>query len=275
MKYKVIADSSCEMPQDYEWFQAVPFGLEVNGENYLDDESMDVPMLLKKIAKSPTCPKSSCPSPQDYLDAFKTEAEHIYIVTISQHLSGSFNSALLAKSMYEEEHQDKKIAVIDSLSASGGESQIALLAMELEEQGKSFEEIEKELIDYRDQMHTYFVLDNLETLRKNGRLSTTKAVVANTLNIKPVMRAEVGTIVQAAQTMGIKKALTKMVDIIEKNVVEPAKKRVVITHCNNLERAEIVKKLLMEKVGFENILIMHTRGLSSLYANEGGVIVSY
>ena len=275
MKYKVIADSSCEMPQDYEWFQPIPFGLEVNGENFLDDENMDVPMLLEKIAKSPTCPKSSCPSPQDYLDAFKTEAEHIYIVTISQHLSGSFNSAMLAKSMYEEEHNDKKIAVVDSLSASGGESQIALLAMELEEQGKSFEEIENELIAFRDQMHTYFVLDNLETLRKNGRLSTTKAIVANTLHIKPVLRAEVGTIVQAAQTMGIKKALTKMVDIIGKNVVEPAKKRVIITHCNNLERAEIVKKLLMEKVGFENILIMHTRGLSSLYANEGGVIVSY
>ena len=203
------------------------------------------------------------------------DAEHIYIVTISGQLSGCYNSAVLAKNMYEEQFSDKKIAVIDSLSASVGETQIALLAMELEEAGKSFEEIEAQLNQFRDDMETTFVLDNIETLRKNGRLSRVKALVATSLNIKPVLEAENGTIVQIGQGIGMKKALTKLVDVIIKKGGDLSAKRIIISHCNNLKRAEDVKKMLQAKVDVPNIQIQAMRGLSSLYANDGGIIVTY
>ncbi|MDD6202087.1 MAG: DegV family protein, partial [Lachnospiraceae bacterium] len=170
---------------------------------------------------------------------------------------------------------DKKIFVIDSESASCGESQIALRAMELEEQGKSFEEITKELEEYRDAMKTYFVLDNIETLRKNGRMSGVKALVATTLNIKPVLASDKGSIVQAGQAIGIKKALMKMIEIIVKEAQNIKDKRIMITHCNNPQKAEWVKNALAEKTGSDNIVIMPTSGLSSLYANDGGIIVTY
>ena len=177
--------------------------------------------------------------------------------------------------MFSEKNPDKKIVVIDSQSASCGETQIALLARDLEEAGKSFEEISEALIEYRDRMQTSFVLDNIETLRKNGRLSRVKALVATSLNIKPVLGADKGTIVQIGQGIGIKKALSKLVDVIIKNGGDLEKKRIIITHCNNLKRAEDVKKMIQEKVNVPNIMIMATRGLSSLYANDGGVIVTY
>ncbi|MDD6202653.1 MAG: DegV family protein, partial [Lachnospiraceae bacterium] len=153
MEYKIVADSSCELPEEFakdKRFERIAFGLEVGGQHLVDNEQLDIVNLLTMIAQSPTCPKSSCPSPQAFLDSFETEAERIYVVTISSKLSGSYNSAVLAKNMYEEKNSDKKIFVIDSESASCGESQIALRAMELEEQGKSFEEITKELEEYRD-----------------------------------------------------------------------------------------------------------------------------
>lgn len=278
MEYKIVADSSCELPEEFakdKRFERIAFGLEVGGQHLVDNEQLDIVNLLTMIAQSPTCPKSSCPSPQAFLDSFETEAERIYVVTISSKLSGSYNSAVLAKNMYEEKHSDKKIFVIDSESASCGESQIALRAMELEEQGKSFEEITKELEEYRDAMKTYFVLDNIETLRKNGRMSGVKALVATTLNIKPVLAGDKGSIVQAGQAIGIKKALMKMIEIVVKEAQNIKDKRIMITHCNNLQKAEWVKNALAEKTGSDNIVIMPTSGLSSLYANDGGIIVTY
>lgn len=202
------------------------------------------------------------------------EAEHIYAVTLSSPLSGSFNSAELGRKLYFEKYGKKQIHVVDSRSASGGETQIALKIRDLEEKGLSFQEIVKQIEAFRDELQTYFVLDNLETLRKNGRLSGVKAFVASTLSIKPVMGADRGEIIQRSQTIGIKKALSKMAELAAAEVKNPEKKRLIITHCNAPERAEQVKKMILEKVTFQECIIMDTRGVSSMYANDGGVIVT-
>ena len=278
MNYKIVLDSCGEIPENLkqdERFQSVPLGLEVGDYHIIDDENFNQAEFLMKVAQSPLCPKSSCPSPELFMEAYhKGEAEHVYVVTLSSHLSGSHNSAELGKQLYLEKYGDKKIAVIDSESASCGETQIALKAMELEEAGLGFEEIVSALSAYRDEMKTYFVLDNLETLRKNGRLTGVKALVASTLSIKPVMGATGGKIIQLGQAIGIKKALQKMVDMIVKNCSRPQEKRLMIAHCNCLERAQYVQKLLEEKTSFQEIRIMDTAGVSSMYANDGGIIVT-
>lgn len=276
MRYKIIMDSCGEIPQEYrndERFASVPLGLEVGDYCILDDESFDQAEFLQKVAAYPKCPKSSCPSPERYMDAFASDAERIYVITLTAQLSGSHNSACLAKNLYLENHGEKQIHVVDSKSASCGETQIALKIMELEEQGLPFEEIVEQIENFRDNMETFFVLDNLETLRKNGRLTGVKAVVASTLNIKPVMAADEGTIVQKGQCIGIKKALGKLADMAA-GVPDAGKRRLMITHCNAPERAELVKKLAMAKAEFAECIIMDTRGVSSMYANDGGVIVT-
>lgn len=277
MKYKIVVDSCCELPGEYlsdERFERVPLGIEVGDYHILDDETFDQAEFLKRVAAYPKCPKSSCPSPERFMEAYRTEAEHVFAVTLSSKLSGSHNSAELGKRLYLEHYGEKKIHVVDSESASGGEAQIALKLMELEEEGLSFEEIVEKIEAFRDEMNTYFVLDNLETLRKNGRLSSVKAVVASTLNIKPVMGADKGTIYQRGQGIGMKKALAKMADMIAGELMDAAKKRIIITHCNALERAQTVKRLLESKVSVREILVMDTAGISSMYANDGGVIVA-
>jgi len=278
MKYKMILDSCGEIPENFktdERFQNVPLGLDVGDYHILDDENFNQAEFIEKVAQSPVCPKSSCPSPELFMEAYhKGEAEHVYCVTLSSHLSGSYNSAELGKQLFNEKYENVKVAVIDSLSASCGETQIALKAMEFEEAGFGFEEIVAKLEEYRDGMKTYFVLNNLETLRKNGRLTGVKALVASTLSIKPVMGAKSGKILQHGQAIGIKKALQKMVDLIIKECINTEKKRLMITHCNCFERAQYVQKLLEEKVTFLEIKIMDTAGVSSMYANDGGIIVT-
>ncbi len=277
MGYKIILDSCGELPEEFQndsRFERVPLRLEVGDYHILDDENFNQKEFLQKVAEYPKCPGSSCPSPERYMEACRTEAEHVYIVTLSSHLSGSYNSAELGRKLYREKHGEKQICIVDSQSASGGQTQIGLLAMELEEAGVPFEEIEKRLNAYRDEMKTYFVLDNLETLRKNGRLSEVKSMVAQTLNIKPVMSAKGGIIIQKSQAIGMKKALMKIRDYMLKEVAELNERRIVITHCNCPDRAEYLKGLLKEKARLKEVVIMDTAGVSSMYANDGGIIVT-
>lgn len=277
MSYKIVVDSCCELPKEYlndPRFQIVPLGLEVGDYQIMDDENFDQAVFLQKVAECPKCPKSSCPSPESYMNACYTDAEHVYVITLSSHLSGSYNSAMLGKNLYEEKYGEKQIHVIDSESASCGEAQIALKLVELEEQGLSFEHIVEEIEKFRSDVHTYFVLDNLETLHKNGRLTTIKALVASTLNIKPIMAGDKGVIVQKGQSVGMKKALGKLADMIVAEVKHPEDRRLMITHCNAPGRAELLKKLVLAKTEFKDCMILDTRGISSMYANDGGIIVT-
>ncbi len=278
MRYKIVVDSCCELPQDLKQddrFEIVPLTLMV-GDAYEkeDDENFNQREFLDAVASCPECPKSACPSPERYMDAYKTEAEHVYAVTLSSKLSGSYNSALLGRNLYHEKYGKKDILVVDSKSASCGETQIAYKIVELEEQGLPFDEITARIGEFVKGMNTYFVLENLDTLRKNGRLSGVKAFVASTLNIKPVMGADDGSIIQLGQGIGMKKALAKMADTAVEQAADPEKKRLMITHCNNLKAAECVQKHIEEKLKFMETLILDTAGVSSMYANEGGVILT-
>lgn len=273
-----MVDSCCELPDPYKndpRFERVPLTLEVGDYRILDDETFNQQEFLQKVAAYPKCPKSACPSPERYKNAYETDAEHVYCVTLSSHLSGSYGSAVLGKNLYEEEFGTKDIYVCDSESASIGETQLAMKIMEWEEEGTmTFAQIVKKLEDFRNAMETYFVLDNLDTLRKNGRLSSVKAIIASTLNIKPVMGAIKGVIVQKGQTVGIKKALVKMADIIVSEGKNLESKVLYISHCNCPSRAALVKELLLARAKFKDVKILDTAGVSTMYANDGGVIVA-
>lgn len=278
MGYKIVVDSCCELPQELredERFEIVPLTLIV-GDQYEkeDDKDFDQREFLDAVAACPECPKSACPSPERYQKAYGTTAERVYVVTLSSKLSGSHNSAVLGKEMYHEKYGEKDIYVIDSRSASCGETQIVYRLMELEEQGLPFSEITGQIEQFVREMNTYFVLENLDTLRKNGRLSGVKALVASTLNIKPVMGACDGSIIQLGQGIGMKKALAKMADTAVEEAAEPERKRLMITHCSNPKAAECVRRQIEEKLHFKEVLVLDTAGVSSMYANEGGVIVT-
>lgn len=278
MSYRIVVDSCCDLPDLYKkdsHFLSVPLTLEVGDDIIIDDESFDQPDFLAKVAAYPKSPKSSCPSPAAYAEAYECEADRIYVVTLSSKLSGSYNSALVGKEMYLDDNDFKPIYVCDSESASVGETQIAMKIMEYEEQdGMTFAQIVSKIEDFRNRQHTYFVLDNLDTLRKNGRLSGVKALIASTLSIKPVMAGDCGSIVQKAQAVGIKKGLLRMIDTLIKEVPAIPEKTLYISHCNNPERAEFVRAALLERCNPKSITVLNTGGISSMYANDGGIIVT-
>lgn len=278
MSFHIVADSCCELTADMkkrENIEIAPLTLEVGGESILDDETFDQKYFLKRVAECPECPKSACPSPDYFRKSFLNGAERCYAVTLSAQLSGSYNSAVLGANLAQEENEDLKIHVFNSRSASIGETLIVKKIVECEEAGMSFERVVETVELYISTQNTYFVLENLETLRKNGRLSKTKALVASALKIKPVMGAtSEGDIVQLDQARGINKALMKMVDAIVNDAQHVENKTLAISHCNCPERAEMVKEALLERLAVQDVFVLDTQGVSSMYANDGGIIIA-
>ena len=277
MSYRIIVDSCGELTDEMKksgMYKSAPLSMEVNGTHVADDNTFDQARFLRLVAESPHCPRSSCPSPEEYMSLYDCGADRVYVVTLSSELSGSYNSAELGRKLFEEEHSDKKIYVFNSRSASVGETLIAMKIRECEEHGMDFEEVKECVESYIKGQNTYFVLENLDTLRKNGRLTGIKSLVASALNIKPVMGSTpAGTICQLGQARGIKRALDKMTDHIVQNAESPEEKVLGIAHCNCPERAEKVREILLGKLKVKSSFIVNTAGISTMYANDGGIIV--
>lgn len=278
MSYKIIVDSCGELTEELKHdghFLSVPLELDVDDYHVVDDESFCQLEFLQKVKESPNCPKSACPSPQRYYDAYSGDAQRIYVVTLSEKLSGSYGSACTAKQMFETDFPDKQVYVFNSCSASVGETLIGMKIQELEQAGHPFDEVVKLTEQYISSQQTFFVLETLETLRKNGRLSNLKAFVANVLNIKPVMGSTSdGQICQLAQAQGMNKALERMVSEISKRTKNCGERILAISHCNCPKRAVKVKEQIEKIMSFEKIIILETAGVSSMYANDGGIIIA-
>ena len=283
MTYKIIGDSCLDLTDALKKdsrFATVPLTLQVDDTMVIDDDTFDQKAFLALVKASENCPKSACPSPDAFKQAMECEEDDVYIITLSSHLSGSYNSAALAKQLYEEEMKEKgitsskKIEVLDSESASAGQLEQALYIRDLCEQGLNFEEVVEKLRKFRDEMHTYFVLESLDTLRKNGRLSGLQAFFATALNIKPVMGADHGVIIKLDQARGINKGLQRMCDIAIKEAGDTTGKRAVVCHVNNPERGEYVKQELAKRASFKEIVVTNAAGVATVYANDGGIVLA-
>ena len=277
MGYKIIGDSCTDITEEMKKegiVSHVPLTLSIQGEEFVDDETFNQKLFIEKMKASPECPKSACPSPERYRQEFEGQ-EECYVITLSSRLSGSYNSAMVAKEMYLEDHPEAKIEIVDSRSASAGQALLAMKIREFKENGMSFEEVKEKITEFRDNMETRFVLESLDNLHKNGRLSKMTYTICNVLNIRPVMRADDGEIIKIDQVRGHNKALIRMTEHIAEDPKSALKETLVIAHCNNKERAELVKKEILKRVPFKECVIVNTAGVATLYANDGGIIVSY
>lgn len=277
MSYRIVVDSCGEFTRQMEedpHFVRASLHIYVDEYEFIDDESFDRLDFLKKMKASPNCPKSSCPSPEVFREAYDCGADHVYAVTLSGALSGSYNSAVLGANMYLEDHPDAKIHVFNSKSASIGETRIAQMIQHYEEEGLPFEEVVEKAEAFLKDMRTYFVLESLDNLRKNGRLSAVKALVASALNIKPYMGENgEGEIIQLGQARGMQKSLKKMLDTMAERVEHPEEKVLALSHCNNPERAQFVKEEILKRIQPKEILILESSGITSLYADDGGIVL--
>lgn len=271
----IVADSCCDLTEELKNeldIELVPLTLQLDDIDYVDNENLNIDDYLEKMRMA-TSIKTAAPSPKLFMDKFEL-AKEIFCITLSSKLSATYSNACLAKTMILEKSK-KLIHVFDSKSAAAGETLIAIKIQECINKKMSFEDIVNTVADYISEMKIFFVLESLDNLIKNGRISKFKAMVASALSIKPIMCGVDGEIDVYKKVRGLKKAYSELVDLISENCINIEEKILVITHCNCIDRAKEIKTKIMEKYNFKDILIVQAKGLSSTYENEGGIIISY
>ena len=275
MTFKIVSDSSADIHQlSSVDFASVPLKIITDANEYVDNSSLDVVGMLTDFKSYKGKSHTSCPSTGEYLEAFG-DAENIFVVTISSNLSGSFNAANVAAKTYLADHPDRKVHIVDSLS-TGAESFLMierLRALILE--GKSFEEIKSDIIDYSTN-HTrlIFALESMRNLANNGRVSPVVAKMAELFGIRAVGRASTeGTLEMICKSRGPVNAAK---DIVANMIGDGYKGgRVKIHHANNLPAAELVKANIRAKYPEATVDIAMTGGLCSFYAEQGGLLVGF
>ena len=278
----ILADSCCDLsPELLKKTQArvAPLTITIDDTHYVDDGTVDIPPYLAAMKASKNPVRSACPSPDLYAEDIKAADDDCFIITLSSKLSGSHNAAVLGVQLAEEDMPEKKVHVFDSESASAAETYLALMIHDLIAAGKSFEQIVETVEEKIRSMHTLFVLDSLDNLVKNGRISKTVALLANVLSIRLLMSDDGhGAIKNISKARGIKGALTQMVETCRKHTegLATASQRLVISYCNCPERARQVRDMIREKCpAIGEIVMTPTSALSSMYANDGGVVIAY
>lgn len=278
----ILADSCCDLsPELLKKTQAkiAPLTITIDDTHYVDDGTVDIPPYLAAMKASKNPVRSACPSPDLYAEDIRATEGDCFIVTLSAKLSGSHNAASLGVQLAQEDMPEKKVHVFDSESASAGETYIALMIHDLIAAGKSFEQIVELVEEKLRSMHTLFVLDSLDNLVKNGRISRTVALLANVLSIRLLMSDDGhGAIKNISKARGIKGALGQMVETCRKHTegLAAASQRLVISYCNCPERARQVRDMIREKCpAIGEIILTPTSALSSMYANDGGIVIAY
>ena len=278
----ILADSCCDLsPELLKKTQAkiAPLTITIDDTHYVDDGTVDIPPYLAAMKASKNPVRSACPSPDLYAEDIRATEGDCFIVTLSAKLSGSHNAASLGVQLAQEDMPEKKVHVFDSESASAGDTYIALMIHDLIAAGKSFEQIVELVEEKIRSMHTLFVLDSLDNLVKNGRISRTVALLANVLSIRLLMSDDGhGAIKNISKARGIKGALGQMVETCRKHTegLAAASQRLVISYCNCPERARQVRDMIREKCpAIGEIIMTPTSALSSMYANDGGIVIAY
>ena len=278
----ILADSCCDLsPELLKKTQAkiAPLTITIDDTHYVDDGTVDIPPYLAAMKASKNPVRSACPSPDLYAEDIRATEGDCFIVTLSAKLSGSHNAASLGVQLAQEDMPEKKVHVFDSESARAGETYLALMIHDLIAAGKSFEQIVELVEEKIRSMHTLFVLDSLDNLVKNGRISRTVALLANVLSIRLLMSDDGhGAIKNISKARGIKGALGQMVETCRKHTegLAAASQRLVISYCTCPERARQVRDMIREKCpAIGDIIMTPTSALSSMYANDGGIVIAY
>lgn len=271
--FRIVADSASDVFHlkgvDY---ASVPLKIITNENEFVDNKALDVEHMIKYLSEYKGRSSTACPAPMEWYEAFG-DSKYVFCVTLTSKLSGSYNAACLAKTDYEENYPDRKVFVIDSLSAGPEERLIIEKLQELITAEKTFEEISEEITNYTKRTSLYFVLESLTNFANNGRVDPSVAKIASMLGIRIVGKANEGELKPLVKCCGEKKALSAIIERIENTGYKGGKVR--IAYCMNEDAARKIAVELRKKYENSDIKIYHTAGLCSFYAEKGGLLVGF
>jgi DegV family protein with EDD domain len=269
---KFVADSSCDMAVfpgvD---FTAVPLTISTDEREFIDGEALDVDAMLTYLENYKGRSYTACPSSDAWLQAFGS-AKEIFVITITSGLSGTYNSANVAKDMYLHDHPDAKIYVIDSLSTGPGMRLILEKLVEMDKNGVPFEEMCTRIEEYKDGNHLYFGLQSISNLAKNGRVNKLLASAVGMLGISILGTAsKEGTIESVGKSRGDRRLVKDTLKAMKSVGYHGGKVR--INNVVNPSISEALKQAVLSEFPDADVICYPSYGLTGFYAERNGFIL--
>lgn len=275
-KIKIVTDSSCdlnnEIAEQYN-IEIVPLNIAFGDNIYADGEIENIE-FYKMMADSPVLPKTSCPSPERFMRSYEGEEEEILVITLASKLSGTYSTAVLAKSMFEEEYPNKKVAVIDTETGSIGQGLLIVKAAQLAEEGKGLDEIVSIIESLKKDIVFYGSLETLENAIKGGRINPIAGKLINALNFKVIVKIGNGEVKPCDKARGDNNSLKKVVENVSSSIKKGEVKSLAIAHANCLDKALKVKEMMLKNHNFKSIMISEVGAVMGTYASKGAVLIS-
>lgn len=275
-KIKIVTDSSCdlnnEIAEKYN-IEIVPLNIAFGDDIYADGE-IEKAEFYKMMADSPVLPKTSCPSPERFMRSYEGEEEEILVITLASKLSGTYSTAVLAKSMFEEEYPNKKVAVIDTETGSIGQGLLIVKAAQLAEEGKGLDEIVSIIESLKKDIVFYGSLETLENAIKGGRINPIAGKLINALNFKVIVKIGNGEVKPCDKARGDNNSLKKVVENVCSSIKKGEVKSLAIAHANCLDKALKVKEMMLKNHNFKSIMISEVGAVMGTYASKGAVLIS-
>ena len=279
MAWMIVSDTSCDIREltplsPGVQFALVPFKIRIGEREYVDLPTLNVPQMIQAMTDYNGASSSACPSPEEWAERF-LQGDQVIAMTISSNLSGSYNAAVAAREMVLEEHPEKKIFILDTLSCAGALASAAALANRMIGEGAGFEGICRALTEFNNEGHILFALASFDNLAKNGRVSKVVGFIAGRLNMRVLgKRTADGKIDFFFKTRGEPRVLARILEQMDHDGYDGTRP-VLISHCSNDNAATLLTHGIRAKWPDAEIQVVPCGGLCSFYAQEQGIIITY
>ncbi|MDU3722347.1 DegV family protein [Clostridium celatum] len=277
MGIKILTDSACDLTREYienNNIGLLSLILNLNGELIKDDlgQTLSYKDFYNKMREGAT-PTTSQINAHEFEEEFTKHIKNgdsIIYISISSSLSGTFNSANIAKNILLEEYPDANILLVDSLSVSVGQGFLVSKACEMRDEGKSVEEIVNWLEENKRKVVHSIIIDDLNHLKRGGRISGATATIGGLLNIKPTLYIDdEGKLVQGEKIKGKKKALRFLANEVKEKAINTKNETLYICHGDCLEEAETLRDIILEEQEFKNVVVNYVGNVVGAHAGPG------
>ncbi|TFB22046.1 DegV family protein [Filobacillus milosensis] len=280
MNVQIVIDSASDLPKDIqEQYQidSVPLLVHLDGEDYLDGESIE-PKTVYNAMRAGKSPKTAQATPESFYKIFKKHVEQnraVIYMAFSSELSGTYQSAIIAKEQIAEDYPDADLYCIDTKAASLGCGLIAYHAAELANRGGDVQDILDMTNHYVNNIEHIFTVDDLEYLHRGGRVSRTQAFVGSLLKIKPLLHVEDGKLIPLEKIRGAKKVLRRMVDLMNERGENLNEQTIAITHGDDEENANKLKELIQEEINPKQVIVSPIGSAIGAHAGPGTIALFF
>lgn len=273
---KLITDSSCDLPIDIiHKYNINLIGLNVcfGEESFVDRVEIDNDTFYKRMNEEKQLPKTSCPSPDRFVEAYEGEEENVLVLTLASKLSGTYSTAVLAKDIFLNDVGNKNIEVIDTASGSIGAGLLVIKAAKMIQEGKSFSEIVSEIERLKEELVFYGTLETLENAIKGGRINPIAGKIINSLNFKVIVHIAEGAVKPVDKARGEINSIKKVLDKVGDKISDTENKILAIAHANCPEKAQKVKELIEAKHNFKEVVMSEVGSVMGTYSSKGAILV--